>query len=115
MSAQERQDALLRQIAAADDAAGDVFITASSQQGTTLLHDGFSNPGRQIEVGLGDIKALAARGFLAITEYRDQGDVAFVVTPAGHGHADRTEPTNPSVALAMADQAVAAGRPVTLG
>jgi uncharacterized protein (TIGR02391 family) len=94
VSAQERQDALLRRIVAADDAASDVFFTSSTQQGTTMFHEGFS--GRQIDVGRGDIQALAARGLLAITEYRDNSDVAFAVTPQGHAHADQIEGANPA-------------------
>jgi uncharacterized protein (TIGR02391 family) len=94
MSAQERQDALLRQLAVADDAASDVFFTSSFQQGALLFHDGL--PGRQIPVGVGDVKALDRRGLLSITEFREQGDVAFVLTPEGHAYASRTELADPS-------------------
>lgn len=104
MSAQDRQDALLRQLVAADDAESDVFFTTSFQQGALLFHDGL--PGRQIQVGVGDIKALDRRGLLSITEFRKQGDVAFVVTPEGHEYAARTEPANPSGATAKAGQVV---------
>ncbi len=87
MSSQERQDTLLRQIVEADDAASDTFFTASSMDGTTLFHDGL--PGRQLEIGIQDIKSLAARGLLLINEHRKYGDVAFAVTPAGRAEAER--------------------------
>lgn len=88
MSAQDRQDSLLLLIAEADDAGSGTFFTASGG-GTVLVHEGFL-PNGQIEVeGVGDLKALAARGLLAITEHRQYGDVAFVVTPDGHQYADQ--------------------------
>lgn len=110
MSAQERQDVLLRQIVAADEATSDEFFTASSQDGTTLLHNGFQNEGNQIEVAIGDVKALAVRGLLAITEYRDYGDVAFAVTPTGRADVERLEHrgmTALEVETARADRAEA--------
>lgn len=93
MSAQERQDALLRQLVVADDVESDVFFTSSFQQGALLFHEGL--PGRQIPVGVGDIKALDRRGLLSITDFREHGDVAFVMTPAGHAHASRTGARRP--------------------
>jgi hypothetical protein len=88
MSAQGRQDDLLEQLVAADDAASDTFFTASTMDGTTLLHHGLPNGG-QIEVGPGDVKALAARGLVTIMEYRQYGDVAFVLSPQARAYAER--------------------------
>jgi len=102
VSAQERQDALLRQLAAADDAESDVFFTSSFQEGALLFHDGL--PGGQMPVGVGDIKALDRRGLLSITEFREQGDVAFVLTSEGHEYASWTEPADPSGGSAVAGQ-----------
>jgi hypothetical protein len=48
---QQRQDDLLLALIAADEAASDVFLTASSQGGTTLFHDGL--PSGQVEVADG--------------------------------------------------------------
>ena len=56
--------------------------------GTTLLHHGLPNGG-QIEVGPGDVKALAARGLVTIMEHRQYGDVAFVLSPQGRAYAER--------------------------
>ena len=91
MSAEERQDTLLRLIVAADEAAADDFFTASASDGTTLFHAGFANRGNQIEAPIGDIKGLAARGLLTITEWRDHGDVAFAVPPAARAHIERLD------------------------
>jgi uncharacterized protein (TIGR02391 family) len=91
VSAQERQNLLLRRIVAADNKASDTFFTASSFDGTTLFHEGFEEPGHQVEVGIGDIKALAVQGLLALTETRDFGDIAFVVTPAGRARTARVK------------------------
>ena len=91
MSAQERQDELVRLIVAADEGAADEFFTASSQDGTTLFHTGFRNHGNQIEAPIGDIKSLAARGLLTITEFRDQGDVAFAVSLEARTYLERLD------------------------
>lgn len=96
MSAEQRQSALLRRIIDADDASSGVFFTASSQEGTTLFHPGFPDSGQQIEVGLGDIKALAVRGYVEITEHRDHGDVAFAVTARGHAQVRLAESQGPT-------------------
>ncbi len=88
MPAQDRHDDLLEQLVDADDATSDTFFTASTMDGTTLLHHGLPNGG-QIEVGPGDVKALAARGLVTITEFRKYGDVAFVLSPQGREYVQR--------------------------
>lgn len=105
MSSQDRQDQLLEQLVAADDAASDMFFTASSMDGTTLFHQGLSSG--HMEVGIGDVKALAARGLLAIMEYRAYGDVALVVAPAGSIYAEqrKTGTTPIEAERARADRA----------
>ncbi len=99
MSAQERQDTLLRRLVAADDAASDVFLTMSTFGRSTLFHDGLPNPDHQIEVGLGDIKSLAVRGLLAITERRAHGDVNFTVTQKGHAYVAQIVQAAPAVTI----------------
>lgn len=87
MSSTKRRNDLLVALAEADDAKSDDFFTSSTQDGTTLFHRGL--PDRQVDASIGDIQALAARGDLSITEHRDHGDVAFVVTDQGHTNAER--------------------------
>lgn len=94
MTAQERREALLRQLVQADDKISDQFFTISTQEGTTLLHRGL--PGGQVEVGTGDISAMASHGWLDIVELRDHGDLAFVVTESGHQLAAKTRLSVPS-------------------
>lgn len=106
MSSRSRRDALIKAIVQADDVKGDIFFTASSFDGTALLHDGL--PDGQMEVDMGDVLGLATRGLIAITEQRPHGDVAFAVTEAGRSESQRIERgglSDVEVERARADQA----------
>ncbi len=90
MGFRERQAELLRAMAAADDRASDLFFTASSFDGSVLFHQGFP-VASQIEVEVADVRALASRGFVQITEERTYGDIACILTDAGRAEAERLE------------------------
>lgn len=93
--ARDRLEGLLRAIVAADNRASGQFITVTTFDGTDLLHPGFRDE-VEIELSVGDVQALAARGDLIVTGHRDHGDVAFVVTEQGHASAERLERGGPT-------------------
>src|SRR6266511_597064 len=90
MGSRERQAELLRAMAAADDRTSDLFFTASSFDGSVLFHQGFPEA-NQIDVEVADIRALANRGLVEITEERSHGDLAGILTDAGRAEAERLE------------------------
>lgn len=74
-------------LVALDNASSGVFFTSSSSDGTDLFH----GDDDAILVEVGDVMGLATRGFLRITELRENSDVAFAVTQAGHAYAEAIE------------------------
>jgi hypothetical protein len=108
----------LLKIVRADDATSDVFFTASTQEETSIFHNGFGGPYRQSWASMGDIRALVSRGLLEITEHKSGGDFAFVVTSAGRAQAEALRRIGPSplqLAVGRAEQAEARMRELEEG
>jgi hypothetical protein len=74
---QTRQDEALHAIVAAEAATPDDFMTATSNDGTTVFHNGFGPPTRQRTIPLPILNGLERRGLI------DQIDFGFAVTEAG--------------------------------
>lgn len=84
---EKRQTDLLVALVAGGEESGEVFFTVSTFDGCAVMHPGL--PDGQVETDLADVHGLAERGEIRITEHRQYGDVAFVVTTVGRERAER--------------------------
>jgi hypothetical protein len=88
---QTRQDEALRAIVVAEAAAADDFMTATSNDGTTVFHNGFGQPTRQRTIPLAILNGLERRGLIEKTRFIDQIDFGFAVTEAGREYISRLD------------------------
>jgi hypothetical protein len=113
VAAKERQDALLRQIAAADDLASGEFTATRFEGGATILfHPGVTNGQVPLyDNAASDIRAMSKEGLLGVTALYPDGSVKFVVTDATRSHIARLDdggPTPLQTAISRAERAEAA-------